>query len=327
LPVPTRVEMLKPKPLLTGATIGIIAPSGPVDDDSVRKAAQFLKGRGYRIRLGQHLFRRRGYLAGTDDQRASDINTMFADPKIDGIFIARGGYGSARLLQLIDYNVVKKNPKILVGYSDATALQLALFTRCSLVSFYGPVVSIDFAGRTARESFARMLHAFDARAGAPLIPGRWPKSIRTLSPGRAEGRLIGGCLSVVASLIGSDYFPDVTGAILFLEDVGEAPYRIDRYLTQLELAGVLKSVAGVLLGRFIRCCAPGRKPSLTLDQVLTEKFARRPYPVLSGLPFGHIARKATLPQGVGCLVDTGRQTLEFRESPCLIPGNIDCSGA
>jgi len=312
--------MLKPKPLPRGATIGIVAPSGPVDDEPVQKASQFLTGQGYRIRLCDNLFSRLGYLAGTDEQRASDVNTMFADPEIKAIFIARGGYGSARLLELIDYHVVKKNPKILVGYSDATALQLALLARCGLVSFYGPVASIDFARASARRSFARMLHTLDARVGEPLIPGRWPKSIKTLSPGSAGGKLVGGCLSVLVSLLGSDYFPDMTGAVLFLEDIGEPPYRIDRYLTQLELAGVLGSVAGVVLGRFVRCHSPGHKPSLSLDEVLTDKFARRGYPVLFGVPFGHIAGKITVPQGIDCLVDTPNQRLEFCESPCLIPG-------
>ena len=311
--------MLKPKPLPFGGTIGIIAPSGPVDEQTVRKARQFLAGQGYRIRLGEQLFRRYGYLAGTDEQRASDINWAFADPEIDAIFLARGGYGSARLLKLIDYDLVERNPKILVGYSDATALQLALLTRCDLVSFYGPVASIDFARSMAARAFRRMVRAFDARAGAQLIPGRWPKSIEVLSAGKAEGRLIGGCLSVVASLLGSDYFPDVTEAILFLEDVGEPPYRIDRYLTQLELAGVLSRVAAVLLGHFVRCYPRGDKPSLTLDQVLNERLAERPYPVLSGLPFGHTARKITLPQGVMVSMDTELRSLSLVEPPCKLP--------
>ncbi len=311
--------MLKPKPLPTGGTIGIIAPSGPVDQASISKATRFLTRQGYRVRLGQYLFSRRGYLAGTDEQRAWDINTMFADPETDAILIARGGYGSARLLDLIDYDVVEKNPKILVGYSDAIALQLALLARCGLVSFYGPVASIDFARPTAPQSVARMLHAFNARAGAPLFPRQWPKSIKTLSPGKAQGRLVGGCLSVIAALLGSDYFPDMAGAVLFLEDVDEPPYRIDRYLTQLELAGVLARVAGVLLGRFVRCYPRRRKPTLTLDQVLMEKLARRPYPILSGLPFGHIASKITLPQGVMISTDTASRSLTLLESPCEQP--------
>ena len=308
--------MLKPKPLPPGATIGMVAPSGPVDEESVRQATQFLTRCGYRLKPGRHLLKTHGYLAGTDEERASDINAMFAAPEIDAVFIARGGYGSARLLQLIDYDVVKRNPKILIGYSDATALQLALLARCDLVSFYGPVASIDFSGQSAASALRRMTHALAARAGMPLIPGRWPRTVNTLSPGMAEGMLVGGCLSVVVSLLGSEYLPNMTGAILFLEDVGEPPYRIDRCLTQLELAGVLSSLAGVLLGRFVRCYPRGVKPSLTLDQVLRERFTGRPYPVLSGLPFGHIARKITLPEGVMISADTELRSLTLLESPC-----------
>ncbi len=308
--------MLKPSPLPPGGTVGIAAPSGPVDEVSIHKAAQFLTQRGYRVKLAAHLFEAHGYLAGTDKDRASDMNAMFADPAVDAILLARGGFGSARLLDLIDYNLVSQNPKPLIGYSDSTALQLALLARCNLVSFYGPVASIDLAGRSASLVFGRMLRALEASPGARLFSETPPSSIEALSTGQCTGRLVGGCLSVVVSLLGSDYFPDTRGAILFLEDVDEPPYRIDRYLMQLELAGVLSHVAGVLLGRFVRCYPRGGRPSLSLGDVFRERFAGRPYPVLSGLPFGHIARKTTVPQGVMCVLDTSRWRIEYASSCC-----------
>ena len=307
---------MKPRPLPPGGTVGIVAPSGPVDELSMNTALQFLTQRGYRVKLAPHLFEAQGYLAGTDKDRASDMNAVFADPEVDAIVLARGGFGCARLLDLIDYNLVSQNPKPLVGYSDATALQLAFLARCNLVSFYGPVASIDLAGRSASTVFTRMLHTLEASPGAQLFPKTLPDSIQVLSSGQCTGRLVGGCLSVVVSLLGSGYFPAIRGAILFLEDVDEPPYRIDRYLMQLELAGVLSRIAGVLLGRFVRCYSRGGRPSLSLRDVLRDRFAGRPYPVLSGLPFGHIARKTTVPQGVMCALDTGRCRIEYADSCC-----------
>ena len=309
--------MLKPSPLPPGGTLGIAAPAGPVDEASISKAARFLTQRGYRVKLATHVFQAHGYLAGTDKDRASDINAMFADPAVDAIILARGGYGCARLLDLIDYNVISQNPKPLIGYSDATALQLAILARCGLVSFYGPVASIDLAGRNAPIVFDRMLHALQARPGERLFPDTPPSRIGVLSAGQCTGRLVGGCLSVLVSVLASDYFPDTRGAVLFLEDVDEPPYRIDRYLRQLELARVLSHVAGVLLGRFVRCYARGDKPSLSLGDVLKDTFAGRPYPVMSGLPFGHIARKTTVPQGVMCIMDASVARIAYGGSPCI----------
>lgn len=310
-------QMLRPKPLRTGGTIGLVAPSSPVERESLSRAAEFLKRRGYQVRLGEHVSESYGYLAGTDQQRASDVNGMFADHGIDAIFIARGGYGSARLLELIDYRTIAKNPKVFVGYSDATALQLALWARIRLVSFYGPLATIDLSRSSADYNFSRLLEMIEARPNTELIPKPWPRSVRTISHGRTRGPLVGGCLSVLTSLVGARHFPELKGAVLFLEDVDEQPYRVDRLLTQLDLAGVLPSLAGVLLGHFTRCKGRGRKPSLPLDEVLIERFAGRGYPVVAGLPFGHIARKITVPQGISVSIDTQRQSIELLEPPCL----------
>ncbi|MBN1592823.1 MAG: LD-carboxypeptidase [Candidatus Coatesbacteria bacterium] len=296
--------------------IGIVAPCGPVDRNATMKACRFLEEKGYRIKLAPHLFESCGYFAGTDRQRASDFNLMFEDREIEAIFIARGGYGSARILPYIDYGIVRQNPKILVGYSDATALQLALFSENKLVSFYGPVVSLDFSGASAQQELDHMMLALSAEPGTGLFPAPLPDSVEILSHGRSEGTLIGGCLSVLVSLLGSEHFPDMRDAVLFLEDIDEPPYRIDRYLTQLELSGVLSGLSGVLLGAFVDCIPRRDGPSFSVEEVLEERFLDCGYPVVSGLPFGHIAEKATLAQGVRAAIDTDDLSLTYLMAAC-----------
>ena len=311
-------EALKPRALRPGATVGLVAPSGPVDAMAIKSAAEFIRSRGFHVTFADHILCSKGYLAGTDEERAADLNAMLGDPKIDAIFLAKGGFGSARLLNLIDYDAVRRDPKPLVGFSDATALQLALLNRCRLISFYGPLATIDFTHSRASFCFKALLSALNAERGWQLIPRPWPKTMKALSEGRTEGRLIGGCLSVLASLLGTPFMPNMDGAILFLEDVDEPPYRIDRYLTQLELAGALSSIAGVLLGAFTRCRPRRSRPSCSAHDVLAEKFVGRGYPVIAGLPFGHIARKITLPQGLRLKIDTESQDMLALDPSCRL---------
>jgi len=310
-------SVLRPQRPGPGATVALVAPSGPVATEALRRAIGFLRAFGYRTKVGRHLLDRAGYLAGTDEDRAADINRAFADKSVDVVFVARGGYGSARLLGLLDYRLLQRNPKVLIGSSDASALQLGILARSGLISFYGPLAAIDLTGPNATACFDDMMRVICARAGSALFRRGWPKTAKVLAPGRAEGRLLGGCLCVFASLVGTGFLPKTEGSLLFLEDVNEPPYRIDRYLTQLELAGVLSSVAGVLLGSFSRCAPRTSKPSFNVSEVLQERFGNRPYPVVAGLPFGHISRKGTIPMGTRAVVDTAAQELVLTEAPCL----------
>lgn len=294
-----------------GSTIGIIGPAGPPDSGSIEKAVEFLAGQGLSVKLAKSLFCSYGYLAGTDQQRADDINQAFKDLHTDAILVARGGFGSNRLLHLLNYDAIRENPKPLIGYSDPTGIQLAMLVRSGVKSYYGPLAASDLAGPSASFNFRRLIYALNAGPGDALFAGGWPKHAVVLAPGSAEGVLIGGCLAVLVSLVGTDYFPRTEGSILFLEDVDEEPYRIDLYLTQLRLSGVLSSVSGVLLGQFARCRPRRKKPSFTLNEVITQHLADRGCPVVANLPFGHIKRKATIPQGVRISLDTAQKRISI----------------
>ena len=307
------VRPIKPDP---GCVMGICAPSSPVDRKSIEAAADFLSKRGHRVKLAEHLFERRGYLAGSDEHRAEDFNAMFASSDVQLILVAKGGYGAARILNRLDYGVIQSNPKPLVGFSDVTAIQTALLSRCNLVSFYGPLAAVGFSGRSASRCYSGLMDLLSARPGFPLIGSQWPRSVEVLSSGQAEGRLIGGCLSVLVSLLGTPFFPNVERPILFIEDVDEPPYRIDRYLTQLELAGVLGSASAILVGSLAHCYSRRKKPTLTAREVLMEKLGSLGCPVVIGMPFGHIAGGVSLPQGVRARLDTDTRELELMDSPC-----------
>lgn len=317
--------IIKPKSLAVGQTVGLIAPSSPSrDDDDVRMAAEVLESLGFRVRESANLYRRHGYLAGSDAERAADLNAMFADETVDAIFALHGGYGASRLLPLLDYDCIRRNPKVLLGYSDITALLNGIFTQTGLITFHGKVAAGNFTDYTLAE-FKKILMAGTEELVIGAAPSFAPQLGRVdrenrlvrLAPGYAEGQLMGGNLTLLSHLIGTPYAPDFSGKILFLEDVGESVYRIDRMLTQLLLAGQLQQVAGIVLGKFTDC-----KPtyssgsSLSLSEVLIERCTNLGVPVLRGLMIGHIEDQTVVP--VGCKaalnVDEGRLTL--LETPC-----------
>ncbi len=288
-----------PPRLRPGDCIGIVAPaSPPLSEESLERGVAHLEGRGFRVKLGRALAGKggsTGYLAAPDRIRAGDLHAMFTDASVRAIFCARGGYGAARILPLLDYALVRKNPKILVGYSDVTALHLALFARAGLVTFAGPMVAVEMRrpmDAYTEEHFWDMLMRPVARTRIGPPPGGAFESIR---PGTAEGRILGGNLALLASLCGGPFLPRSTGALLFLEDVGEKVYRIDRYLGQLSQAGILRSAAGLLFGAFSGMVPDS--PSLTLEEVLRHYARQVRGPVLGNFPFGHETPKCTLPVG------------------------------
>lgn len=266
---------------------------------------------GFRVVLGPHVLKRNKYLAGTDAERLSDLCTMFRDRGIDGVICLRGGYGSMRILSGIDYSLLRRNPKVLMGYSDITALQLAIWKRTGLVTFSGPMLATEFGRRPAEFTLKHFLRAVAGPAPLGHIPAV-PGAV-TINPGRAAGRLLGGNLSLVAATLGTPYEIDTRGAILFLEEVGEHPYRVDRLLSQLLLAGKLRAAAGVVFGECVRCEAE-EASSFSLLEVIRGIFQDLGMPCYYGLSAGHSPGTATLPLGVRAEMDAGRCLLEVCES-------------
>lgn len=290
---------IKPKPLSKNSTIGIIAPASPGDQQAAASGIAYLEAQGFTIKLGKSVFEAWGDLAGPDELRAEDINTMFLDPKIDGIISLRGGYGTMRLLELIDYNIIKNNPKVFVGYSDITALHLAISQRTGLITFHGPMAASDFGKNPPDYTWDYFYRAVTESTPLGVIANPPATALPTvISPGEAEGPLTGGNLSLIAATLGTPYEIDTTGKILFLEEVSEAPYRIDRMLTQLLLSGKLQAAAGIILDVFNGCLEEMNPPSFTVEEVLKDRLGKLSIPVISNLYFGHTPEKATLPVGV-----------------------------
>ncbi len=287
-------RILIPPPLEPGNLVGIVAASGPAVPEMLDEGIRFLDAAGFRVRTGDHLYECRGYLAGTDEQRCQDLNAMLADSEIRGVFFARGGYGIMRLLGTIDHEAVNRDPKILVGMSDVTALSLSLFAHCGLVTWAGPMIAGQVGSGLDALSAQWFVKALtESVHGRSLLPEG--QSVRTLRPGRAKGPLIGGCLSLVTALLGTCHAPDFRGAVLFLEDVNEPAYRIDRMLTHLKLARVLEQVAGIVLGHFSG--DNGIDLSFEAGEILSGLIADRQIPILCGFPHGHVLPNLTIPHG------------------------------
>ena len=318
------MPLMKPPRLIEGQTIGFVAPSSAFDDpEDIRAAVEAVESLGFRVKLGQYVFRRNGYLAGTDGERAADLNAMFADPAVDAIFALRGGYGSSRLLPYLDYAQIQKQPKILLGYSDITALLLAIHGQTGLVTFHGPVGNQRFTPYTLAELTKVLCQPTEPMlVGAPppfqAQPGIVERvnRVTTIVRGKVQGALIGGNLTLLTHLVGTPYAPDLRGKILFLEDVGETVYRIDRMLTQLWLSGELAQVAGIVFGKFTDC-----KPtyssgsSLPLSDVLEERCRTLDIPSVRGLMIGHVDDQTTLPIGCQVELDAAAGTLTLLELP------------
>jgi len=291
-----------PRKLPRKATIGIVSPASPQRDvKRLERGIAYLEGMGHTVVCAPNaLAVHGGYLAGTQDQRIADLHMMFADKRIDAIFCARGGYGSAQLLRDLDYDLIRKNPKILVGFSDITALQLALFKKTGLVTFSGAMPSVDMADEfspISEEWFWRVL-----RSTRPLGKLSQPFPFEILKKGNSKGLLLGGNLTVATSLVGTPFMPTLTGNILVLEDIGEETYRIDRMLQQLVNSGVWERLGGVVFGKWTQGApALGRStPARDVNEVLTDFAVMCRGPVLSKFMYGHETLKFTLPMGVHC---------------------------
>jgi muramoyltetrapeptide carboxypeptidase len=308
--------IIKPKRLKTGDVIGIISPaSSPEDLSKINSGVSYLEKLGYRVEVGKNVGSQEGYLAGSDEQRLNDLHEMFKNKFIKAIFSVRGGYGSGRLLDKINYNLIRNNPKIFVGYSDINALQLAFFSKTGLITFAGPMVAVDFHDEVSaftEEVFWRTITS-NKKIGKLQNPRR--EKFYLLNKGRASGRILGGNLSLLNSLIGTEYLPKLKGAILLLEDIHEAPYRIDRMLNQLRLAKLFKQINGVILGHFVDCVEQDpTKKSFTLNEVIVEYFQNQKLPVLYNIKHGHIKDNITIPYGIRCVLNATRGFIEIPEN-------------
>lgn len=318
------MPILKPKALRDGDTVALVAPSSAVKKpEDLDKARQNVESLGFKVKPGKHALDAWGYLAGTDENRAADLNAALVDPEVSGIICLQGGYGAARFLDRLNYEAIRSNPKVLVGYSDVTALLLAIYAQAGAVSFHGPIALSTFDGFDVDnlnkaikrvEPLGLMPSPSTPQGSAPEPPAA------TLHPGKAAGRLVGGNLSLVASLVGSPYLPSFDGHILFLEDIGEEPYRIDRMLNSLRISGAIKGLQGIVFGDFSprgeQSAAPAADPTrdFTMLQVLQNFVDQVRVPAYSGAWFGHIREKLTIPVGVQAEIDAEAHTLTILES-------------
>lgn len=316
----SRKTTIKPPALQRGDLVALFNPSGYADDALIQRATVNLETLGFRVLHAAHLRASRGNTAGTIGQRLTDLHTLFANREVRALWAARGGSGTAQLLPYVDYRLVARNPKIVIGYSDITSLLLALNAQTGLVTFHGPVASSGFTPFTVSHLEATLIEGrathlmstADEHIKRALDEPNFVQ--RVLKSGSVEGTLLGGNLSVLTSLVGTPYLPGTRNALLFLEEIGEAPYRIDRMLTQLAQSGMLAQLRGALLGVLVKCEPAAGEESLVLAQALTDHFAARPIPSAYGLSFGHIASQWVLPIGVRARFDSDARTVTLLES-------------
>jgi muramoyltetrapeptide carboxypeptidase len=303
---PTPPELARPRALKPGGTLGVVAPASPFDRKSFYAGVQVLESMGFCIVIPEEIYDKDGYLAGSDQNRAAQLNRLFADPEVDGIICARGGYGAMRILPLLDVGVVSSNPKVFVGFSDITALLFFLVEKCLMVSFHGPTVATLGKGDPAtRERFYSVL-----TDPSPLALSTDTNNV--ITPGRATGRFFCANLTILCHLIGTPFLPDLHGQVLLIEDRGEAPYRIDRMLTHMLLAGCFDGLAGLALGTFANCGS-----SDMIHRIVADRVGEMGFPVQAGFNVGHGDVNLTLPVGLPAKLDTDTGTLTFINAAVL----------
>jgi muramoyltetrapeptide carboxypeptidase len=314
---------LKAKRLSKGDTVGLIAPAGYISESNLKEAIENVESLGLKPYYTDRILDRYGYLAGKDDVRAEDLNHMFTNDNVDGIFCVRGGYGVARMLRKINYDAIKANPKVLVGYSDITALHYAIYSQTGLVTFHGPVATSTFNKYSVDNLVKTIMNPEERTVFTPADDSDRGSDFDqyTIREGKAKGELVGGNLSLVVTFLGTPYDVDYKNKILYLEEIEEKPYKVDRMLTHLYQAGKLEEVAGIALGIFRKCdakvgSAKGER-TLSLKEVLYNKFYDLGIPVVYGLSFGHVENKYTIPFGISSELDVQDKTLTLTEPAVL----------
>ncbi|AOT69053.1 S66 peptidase family protein [Geosporobacter ferrireducens] len=306
--------MVRGKALKFGDTIGVVAPASPTPKERVKLAQEQLEVLGFKVKMGKSCYAARGYLSGSDKSRAEDLNQMFMDPAVDGIMCLRGGYGTPKILNLLDYNMIRNNPKVFIGYSDITTIHTAIQQKCELITFHGPMASSDLADGIDDFSKNSLLKAVMQPEPMGDIQNPHGEVVQCLKEGKAEGQLIGGNLALIAATMGTPYEINTKGKILFLEDIGEEPYRVDRMLTQLALAGKFEDAAGIILGDWNDCEPKNPLESLSLIEVFEEILLPYQKPTVLNFKIGHCTPKITVPIGVNALLDAGQRKLIITEA-------------
>lgn len=307
------MSRVKPRALRPGDTIGIVSPSSYKAYEALQSGLEKVKQRGYNLEFGEHAFDQRGYLAGEDHHRADDLNAMFARPDVQAILCTRGGYGASRILDLIDWDIIRANPKPLIGYSDITSLHLAFLRHTEMVVYYAPMI-ITLSREISPLAIANMFDILEK----PEPLGTYDTcegQVQTLVPGVVEGELTGGCLCLISAACGTPEQIHAQGKILALEDVDEAPYAVDRMLTQLKRCGVLEQAAGFVIGEITNWEKQVSDPSetLTIEQIWQDIIVPLGKPAIIGFPFGHVTHPLTLPLGVKVRLDATAGTLTLLE--------------
>lgn len=314
-------DFLRPPALRKGDTIALVAPARSIGEDRLAELTKGLEAMGYRVKPAPNVTKDFGYLAGTDEERATGFMNAWNDPEVDAVFCVTGGYGCTRILDRLDYKAIRRNPKILTGFSDITALHLAISARSQIVTFHSPTSTYAYTNnaqeRPIQAKYLWRAIAPEEGVGQPkgyLIPEEpTPRGIAICS-GKARGRLVGGNLSLIAATIGTPYEVDTKGAILFIEETNEAPYRVDRMFSQLRLAGKLEEASGVVIGQFNKCEEPD---GFTVEELFEQYFGHGEYgyPVMRNFPTGHVIDNATLPVGAMAEMDADAGTIRLLEAP------------
>ncbi|HHB78606.1 MAG TPA: LD-carboxypeptidase [Saprospiraceae bacterium] len=316
---PYGIRIKKPPRLQKGDKVGLIAPASAATQEKFEKAIFNIESLGLKVSVGTYAHEKTGFLAGDDDKRLSDLHRMFEEDSIKAIWAVRGGYGTTRLIPRLNYRMIRKHPKILIGYSDITALSNAIFARSGVVGFHGPVASSDFTDYNL-EYLQKVLFEGHVKltvqigyANSNNVSDAYRQQV--ITPGHMKGHLAGGNLSLLSAMVGTGYLPDFNRKIVFIEDIGEKPYRIDRMLTQLLTSTNLAKASGILLGIFEDCETDDPENSWTLQEVLRDRLGKLGMPVFYGFPIGHIQDQATIPIGITAKFDTTSRELIYLESP------------
>jgi len=318
----TNPRRILPAPLRPGARVSLIAPASPASDEKIAQALANLKNLGLEVKEGVSMRKHLGHLAGTDAERLADLHNAFSDPETDAVWCVRGGYGCTRLLPDVDFDLIRRHPKLFFGYSDVTALHLAIGQKTGLVTFHAPVA----AGSYSNATFPHLMEVARKGTAPYTIHKPYPEDAVaegafdpfTIHEGFAEGELTGGNLSLLAALCGTPWQPSFKNKLVFMEEVGEQPYRIDRLLTQMLEATDLRQAAGLALGVFYDCQPKKSEFSLTLKETLLDRLVPLGIPTMYGLPFGHVTDQATLPYGIKARLDTRAGTLTLLEKAVLV---------
>jgi muramoyltetrapeptide carboxypeptidase len=300
---------IKPPALKPGDTVAVVAPAAAIERSYLERGVNALGAMGFRVKVSERVLARAGILAGSDEERARELQEAFADDSVRAIFAARGGYGCGRILPLLDFATIARSPKAFVGYSDETFLLNTIVQHAGMVAFHGPMVAMDFAHGLSARSVEHMRRLLCGELPSFELDAR-----ESIKPGKAEGEIIGGCLSVVVAMLATSYAPDFKGKVLFLEDTGERAYRVDRMLVQLRQSGALRGVVALVVGA-IQPVEGSEPEGRAIAEFIAEQTADLGIPVLTGVEAGHGTENLTIPFGVRVKVDAGTRKIHFADAP------------